>query len=194
MRSTLLPLFTFLLVAAMPLAAVSKLSAAPLPPSAPNAVAAGTSPQASNGETIHQFDRYLVVFHFEEATQFDEVGNLVEQKFKFGNRGIDINPMYLTNQHNNSGTVRGKGGVNQVIILETPVNENSEASINFIESTAGGLNTITIYEIAEKKNVYRCFYTRVINATDHKEKKSKQLLIINKGLAYPVNKEGEHIT
>lgn len=174
------------------------LAAPPVAPTAPGAPVAKpaippTQGQTEAPQTIHQFDRYLLVFHFEESTEFDEVGNLVQQQYKFGNREIDINPMYLTNQHNNSGTVRGKGGVNQVIVLETPVNENSEASMHFIESTSGGLNTVTIFELSEKKNVYRCFYTRVINATDHKNKKSKQLLIVNKGLAYPINKEGEHI-
>lgn len=185
------------MTAAMCAAAAPQVAAAAAP-SAAAAPAAARMPMTpaqmeAGAQTIHQYDRYLLVFHFEEATEFDEVGNLVKQEFKFGNRGIDINPMYLTNQHKNAGTVRGKGGVNQVIVLETPVNENSEASIHFIESTSGGLNTVTIFEIAEKKNVYRCFYTRVLNSTDHKEKKSKQLLVVNKGLAYPVNKEGEHI-
>jgi hypothetical protein len=164
------------------------------PPGTPMAATPLPNTGSDTNTTIHQFDRYLLVFHFEESTEFDEVGNLVKQEYKFGNQSVDINPMYLTNQHNNSGTVRGKGGVNQVIILETPVNENSEASIHFIEATSGGLNTVTIYEIAEKKNVFRCFYTRIINSTDHKDKKSKQLIIVNKGLGYPVNKEGEHIT
>jgi len=169
-----------------PKAVVTTTPVTPVVPSGSSA-----SPAA---ESIHQFDRYLLVFHFQESTEFDEVGNLVKQEYKFGNRSIDINPTYLTNQHTNTGTIRGRGGVDQVIVLETPINEISEASINFLEATSGGINCVTIYEIAEKKNVFRCFYTRMINTTDHKEKKSKQQIIINEGLAYPVNKEGEPLS
>lgn len=145
-------------------------------------------------ETIHQFDRFLLVFHYQETINFDQVGNLSSKEYLFGNSQIEINPSFVTNQHSTAGITQGKAGLTQVLVLEQPVSEASEASVHFIEANANGVNTVSIYEIQEKPNVFRCYFTRVYNQTDHQANTSVQSVTIYKGLAYPIDQQGEHIT
>lgn len=144
-------------------------------------------------QTVHQFDRFLLVFHYQESIQFDQLGNLAKKESLFGNSLIDINPSFVTNQHGELGIKQGKAGLTQVLVLEQPINEVSEAAVHFIESYAMGINIVSVYQIEERPNVFRCFYTRVRNATDRKANTNMQTISINKGLAYPINQEGEHI-
>lgn len=144
-------------------------------------------------QTVHQFDRFLLVFHYQESIQFDQLGNLSQREDFFGNSLIDINPSFVTNSHGEVGIKQGKAGLSQVLVLEEPINEVSEAAVHFIESNAKGINIVSIYQIEERPNVFRCFFTRVHNATDRKANTSMQSVTIDKGLAYPINQEGEHI-
>lgn len=149
--------------------------------------------QEQGVQTVHQFDRFLLVFHYQEVIQFDQLGNIDNKESLFGNSRIEINPSFVTNQHGELGIKQGKAGLSQVVVLEQPVNEVSEAAVHFIESTATGINIVSIYEIEERPNVFRCYYTRVKNNTDRKANTNFQTVAIDKGLAYPINQEGEHI-
>jgi len=149
--------------------------------------------EEQKAQTVHQFDRFLLVFHYQESIHFDQLGNLANKESFFGNSLIDINPSFVTNPHGEVGIKQGKAGLAQVLVLEQPVNEVSEAAVHFVDSNAGGMNIVSVYQIEERPNVFRCFYTRVQSVTDRKANTSAQTVSIDKGLAYPINQEGEHI-
>lgn len=188
MRS-LCRLFSCLLLANFSFSYAAPIAA----PVAPQKTTPSKGFKEAGKQTIHQYDRFLMVFHFEEDVEFDEVGNLGKRTTLFGTSSIEINPTFVTNQHSSAGITQSKTGMNQVMVLETPINEASVAAIHFLETTPQGINIVSIYEIEEKKNVFRCFYSRLINTTDHKAGVSNQILRVNKGFAYPINEAGEHI-